>query len=199
MKQWKQMRSRDRRALTFGGSILLAAFAFTFGVQPYRQSHAALEERVAEQRTLLARELSVLGTADELPAAVRDATHDLDGQRLRLLPGRDPLAATAALVGLVGEEARRQGVALEAIESRAAEPAGEGLVGVRIEVRGRTDLEGLLRWLGRLENGPVLVRIEGMTVARSDAGAEPDSADTESLLLAAVIRGYVLPEAAVSP
>jgi Type II secretion system (T2SS), protein M len=199
MKAWKQMRPRDRRALTFGGAILLAAFAFSVGIQPYRRSHAALTERVSEQRALLARELSVLETADELPAAVRDATHDLDGQRLRLLPGRDPLAATAALVGLVGEEARRQGVALEAIESRAAEPVDDGLVGVRIEVRGRTDLEGLLRWLGRLDNGPVLLRIEGMTVARSDAGAEPDSADTESLLLAAIIRGYVLPEAASGP
>jgi Type II secretion system (T2SS), protein M len=196
MKPWTQMRSRDRRALMVGGSILMAALAFSAGLQPYRRSHAALAERISEQRALLARELSVLETADELPATVRDATHDLDGQRLRLLPGRDPLAATAALVGLVGEEARRQGVALEAIESRAAEPADEGLVGVRIEVRGRTDLEGLLRWLGRLDNGPVLLRIEGMTLARSNAGAEPDSADTESLLLAAIIRGYVLPEAA---
>lgn len=199
MKAWTQMRLRDRRALTFGGSILLASFVFSFGIQPYRRSHAALSERVTEQRALLARELSVLGTAGDLPSDVREATRDLDGQGLKLLPGRDPLAASAALVGLVGDEARRQGVALEAIESRAPESIDGGLVGVRIEVRGRTDLEGLLRWLARLENGAVLLRIEGMTVARSDAGAEPDSADTESLLLSAIIRGYMLPEPGRTP
>jgi type II secretory pathway component PulM len=199
MKAWKQLRLRDRRALTFGGSILLAASAFSFGIQPYRRSHAALAERVTEQRALLARELSALASAEELPKAVRDATRDLDGQLMHLLPGRDPLAATAALVGLVGDEARRQNVALEAIESRAADPAENGLVGVRIEVRGRTDLEGLLRWLARLENGAVLLRIEGMTIARSDAGAEPDSADTETLLVAAIIRGYTLPQPAEAP
>jgi type II secretory pathway component PulM len=199
MKAWTQLRPRDRRALTLGGSILLTAFAFTFGVQPYRRARAALQERVAEQRTLLARELSLLDTAHELPDALENAAADLEERRSRLLPGRDPLAATAALVGMVGEEARHEGVALEAIESRTAEPAGSGLVAVRIEVRGRADLEGLLRWLGALETGPRLVRVDGLTVARSDAGVEPDSADTEALLLAAVIRGYVLAGEGVTP
>jgi hypothetical protein len=102
------------------------------------------------------------------------------------------LGATAALVGIVGDEARRHSVLLESIESRAAEGAGGGLVAVRIEVRGRSDLEGFLGWIRSLETGARLLRIDGLTVGRSDAGSEVDSLDTETLLLAAVIRGYVL-------
>jgi len=199
MKAWAQLRPRDRRALKLGGWILLTAFAFTIVVQPYRHGRAVLRERLVEQRALLERELAVLETARGIPTALENATGDLADRRGRLLPGRDALAATAALVGMVGEEARHEGVALEAIESRAAEPAGNGLVAVRIEVRGRADLEALLRWLGALETGQHLVRIDGLTVARSDAGAEPDSDDTETLLLAAVIHGYVLQDESPKP
>ena len=194
MKAWQRLRPRDRRALVLGGSLLLSACMFTYGIQPYRRARAALRERVIEQRALLARGLAVLAEGRELPAALERATGALDEKRTRLLPGDDPLSATAALVGIVGDEARREGVQLEAIESRTAEPAGDRLVAVRIEIRGRADLEALLRWLAALETGPHLVRVEGLTVAQSDAGAVPDSNDTEALLLAAIIKGYVLPE-----
>ncbi len=194
MKAWQRLRPRDRRALVLGGSLLLSAFAFTFGIQPYRRARAALRERITEQRELLARELSVVQGARELPAALERAAMVLDEGRTRLLPGDDPLSATAALVGIVGDHARREGVQLEAIESRTAEPVGNGLVAVRIEVRGRADLEALLRWLAALETGPHLVRVDGLTVAQSDAGAVPDSNDTEALLLAAIVKGYVLQE-----
>jgi len=192
MNAWQRLRPRDRRALSIGGSLLCAAFAFTFGVQPYRRGHAALRDRVAEQQELLARELSVLEAARALPQAMERAATALDEQRTRLLPGGDPLAATAALVGMVGDEARRHGVLLEAIESRTPEPVGSGLVAVRIEIRGRADLEALLHWLGAIESGPHLIRIDGLTIAQSNASAVPDSNDTEALLVAALIKGYVL-------
>jgi hypothetical protein len=136
----------------------------------------------------------VLNAARDLPDAVDRAELALEQKRLRLLPGHDHLSATAALVGIVGDEARRGGVLLEAIESRTAEPAGGDLVAVRIEIRGRSDLEGLLRWLGGLEAGQHLLRVDGLTVAQSNAGAVPDSVDTETLLVAAIIKGYVLEE-----
>lgn len=186
------MTPRDRRALVLGGAVLFSALAFTLGVQPYRRARTTLRERIAEQRGLLARELSLVQGARALPQALERAATALDEKRTRLLPGGDPLSATAALVGIVGDEARREGVLLEAIESRTPEPAGSGLVVVRIEIRGRADLEALLRWLGALEAGPQLIRIDGLTVAQADAGAVPDSNDTEALLLAAVIKGYVL-------
>jgi type II secretory pathway component PulM len=189
---WARLGSRDRRALTLGALILVLALGFSLVVQPYRRARAELRDRVAEQRGLLARELAVIATAAQLPGELDRAARALTGRRLRLLPGRDALNATAALVNVVGDEARRHNVLLEAIESRAAESVGGGLMAVRIEVRGRTDLEGLLGWLRALESGARLLRVDGLTVGRTDAGADVDSLDTETLLLAAVIRGYVL-------
>ena len=194
MKAWLRLRPRDRRALLWGGALLLIALGFTYVVQPYRKARTALRERVTEQHDLLARELAVLGSAQALPAALADAELALDAQRARLLPADDRLSATAALVGMVGDEARRQGVQLEAIESRSAEPVGGGVVAVRIEVRGRADLEALLRWLASLETDARLIRVDGLTIAQSNAGAVPDSNDTETLLLAAMVKGYVLEE-----
>lgn len=192
MSAWARLGSRDRRALALGALILVPALGFSLLVQPYRRARTELRDRVAEQRGLLARELAVIATAAQLPGELDRAARALTGRRQRLLPGRDALSATAALVNVVGDDARRHNVLLEAIESRAAESVGGGLVAVRIEVRGRTDLEGLLGWLRTLESGARLLRVDGLTVGRSDAGAEVDSLDTETLLLAAVIRGYVL-------
>jgi len=192
MNAWTRLGARDRRAVTFGALVLVPAVAFTLVVQPYRRARAELRDRVMEQQGLLARELALVAAADRLPSDLKDAARSLAGLRPRCLPGRDPLAATAALVSIVGDEARRHSVLLESIESRAAESAGGGVAAVRIEVRGRSDLEGLLGWLRSLETGGRLLRIDGLTVGRSDAGSEVDSLDTETLLLAAVIRGYVL-------
>jgi type II secretory pathway component PulM len=192
MNAWARLGLRDRRALTLGALVLLPALGFSLVVQPYRRARAELRDRVAEQRGLLARELALVAAAGRLPGELDDAALALASRRHRLLPGRDPLSATAALVDVAGDAARRHSVLLEAIESRAPEAAGGGLVAVRIEVRGRGDLEGMLGWLRALETGTRLLQIDGLTVARADAGAEPDARDTETLLLAAAIRGYVL-------
>jgi len=192
VKAWTKLRVRDRRALTAGVLLLVPALAFSFVIQPYRRARAELRDRVIEQTGLLARELGIVAAVREVPSQIETAAQALARRRPRLITGRDPLAATATLVQQVGEEARRHGVLLEAIETRAAESAGGGLAAVRIDVRGRADLEGLLRWLRAIEGGQRLLRVEGLTVARSDAGTEPDSADTETLLVATAIRGFVL-------
>ena len=76
------------------------------------------------------------------------------------------------------------------MEPRPAEPEPGGLISVRIEVRGRTDLYGLLDWLSALSAGSRLLRLEALTVART---AERDSKaqGPEILRVGAVIRGYV--------
>jgi len=181
---------RDRRALALGVSVLAAALFWRFVAQPLARARAELGARVAEQRGLLARELAAVGTAQRAADDLQGAREEFSQRRARLFPGREPLGATAALVSLVGEEARRRSVQLEAIEPRPADPESGGLVGVRIEVRGRTDLYGLLDWLGALEAGPRLLRLEALTLARI---AEPGtkSKGPETLRVGAVIRGYV--------
>ena len=193
MNAWARLRSRDRRAITVGALVLVPALGFSLVARPYARARADLERRLDEQRALLGRELALVDAAGRLPTAMDAAARELARRRARLLPGRDGLSATAALVDVVGDEARRHSVLLEAIESRQPEATGSGLLAVAIEVRGRGDLEGLLGWLRALESGARLLRVDGLTVGRTDAGAEAHAHDTETLLLAATIRGYVLP------
>src|SRR5205809_962886 len=155
------------------------------------RQEVAADGSVREQRDLLRRELVLVAAAHDLPASLEGAARTFASGRSHLLSGRDPLGATAGLVSLVGDEARRRGVLLEAIESDGSAPLGDGLVAVQIEVRGRGDLEGLLRWLNALETGPRLLRVERLAVGRLDQGIARDSLDVETLTLGAVIRGYV--------
>jgi type II secretory pathway component PulM len=192
VRLWAQVGPRDRRALTLGVFMLAPALSTTLVVKPYLHTRVALQERVGEQRELLARELALITAARALPAKLDGAARAFTTRRARLLPGRDPLAATAALVSLVGDEARRHGVLLDAIESGAPEALGNGLIAVQIEVRGRGDLEGLLRWLRALETGSRLLRVERLAVGRLDQGTPRDSLDVETLTLAATVRGPVL-------
>lgn len=192
MKVWTRLGSRDRRALTLGALVVLPAFGFALVVKPYLHARTVRLERVREQRDLLRRELSLVAAAHDVPARLERAAHTFARSRSRLLSGRDPLGATAALVSLVGDEARRRGVLLETIESGSPEPLNDRLVAVQIEVRGRGDLEGSLRWLEALETGPHLLRVERLTVGRLDQAVPRDSLDVETLTLGAVVRGIVL-------
>jgi len=149
-------------------------------VRPYLRARAALWTRLTEQRDLLARELALLRAAGEQRDELQLATTSLDRQRVHLLGGQDPLAATAALVGVVGDKARIDGVDLQSIESQPVERVGGGLVSVRIELSARGDFEGVLRWLHALESDTRLLQVDWLTVAGSGAA---DSATPSSSAL----------------
>jgi type II secretory pathway component PulM len=184
--------SRDRRAIGLGALVLAPALCWSLVLHPYVRARGALRDRVREQRALLERELALVAASRGFPAALENARRALASRRPRLFAGGDALAATAALVGVVGEEARRQGVLIDAIESRAP-AAGDALVAVQIEVRGRGDAEGLLRWLAALESGPRLLRVEQLGVVRLDAGVPARSPDIETLIVSGRVSGYLLP------
>ncbi len=189
MRVWGRLSAKDQRALSWGVLLLCPALAGNFVVRPYLRARASLRARVAEQRDLLARELSLLRAAGTQGDDVQLVSETLERQRVHLLAGRDPLAATAALVGIVGETARTGGIELQSIESRPGERVG-GLMGVRIELSARGDFEGVLRWLHALESDTRLLRVDWLTVAGT---AEADSAAPEQLGITAGVRAFVRP------
>jgi type II secretory pathway component PulM len=191
MKALKRLGARDRRALMWGVVVLVPALLGTSVVRPYIRARAVLHDRIAEQRDLLSRELGVLRSAGQHTDDLQIARNVLEQQRVYLFQARDPLAATAALVAAVGERARRFGVQIESIESRPPERLASGLVGVRIEVSGRGDFEGLLRWLKTAESESRLVRVDWLTVSRAGGSDVVDASDVEQLGIAAAIRAYV--------
>ena len=192
MSTLARLSPRDRRAIVFGGIALGVALLFRMAVRPYLHARAALAERVREQEGLLMKELALAQSASAATNDLSIAVGRLDADRPLLLDARDPIGATASLVGAMGDDARRHGVLVEAIESRPPMPLGDHLTAVQVDVRGRGDLEGLLSWLYGMEQGGHLWRVEQISFARLDGAMPPDSADTETLAFAMSIRGFTL-------
>lgn len=199
MKVLTQLNPRDRRALVLGGAVLAGALVFRLGVKPYIHARAALAERVREQEGLLMRELALVQGAPDVSVDLTALARGLKAEQPRLLDARDPMSATAALVGAVGDDAHRHGVLIEAIESRPATPLGDGLTAVQVDVRGRGDLEGVLRWLYAMETAGRLWRVEQLSLVRLDGAAPADSADSETLTFAMSIRAFTMGSGASHP
>jgi len=185
MNPLRRLTRRDRRALLIASAVLIPVVLFRGVVQPYVRARAALGERVRTERDLLARELAVVDEARSLPERRARADVALAADAARLLPGADPYAATAELVGYVGELARRSHVLVRDLQSRA--PATEGgLAQIQVELRGQTDFEGVLRLLLALERGSRLVRVDALAVEGSGEGL----GHRETLTLRAALSGY---------
>lgn len=185
MNALTRLSPRDRRALALGVMVLVPVLLFRGAVQPYLRARAALAERLAAQRELLERELSVFAAAQRLPERRARVAGLLAADAPRMLPGGDPLAASAELVGYVGDAARRSHVLVSELQSRgsvaAPAPETDGLARLQVEVRGRTDFEGVLRFLQALERGPRLVRVDAVVIDGGGAGP---------LTLRAAVSGY---------
>src|SRR5262249_13075066 len=161
------------------------ALLISLVVRPFLHARATLRYQLNEQRGLLTRESGLIASAEQGPANRIAVTRAVAAAGDRLFTEKDPLAATTALVNLVGNAARRQGVLLESIEAGAPEEIGGALVGVRVDVRGRGDIEGLLRWLADLEGSRRLLRVEQIGVVRTGAEYQPGTKDVEVLSLVA--------------
>jgi len=200
MRVWQALHPRDRSALAIGSIVVGSALCISLVIRPLLHARATLRDRLREQQGLLARELGLIAAAQHGSADRDAAAVALAGVGDRLFPDRDPLAATATLVSVVGGAARQNGVLLESIEAGAPQRIGGTVLAVQVEVRGRGDLEGLLRWLAVLEDSRRLLRIEQLGVARTSASGQAGSADVEVLSFVATVRGFLLTGSeAVSP
>lgn len=183
---------RDRRALIVALLVVVPVLLFRVVVSPYMQALSDIHDRVEVQRDLLLRELTVLKEAPAYPALTRDAAAALRVEAARLFSGPDELAASAALVNYVSVESRRHRVLIRQSETRPAQPTGEGVLTLEITVRGMSDLEGLLGFLGALDQGTRLVRVEQIAIQRAQQVQIGTVRDEEILNFNAVISGYGL-------
>jgi hypothetical protein len=79
--------------------------------------------------------------------------------------------------------------------------APSGVRSLRVEIRGESDLRGILALLHALETGPKLIRVDRLDISRA-ARATADDA-TETLALSATVVGFSIDNspggAAVAP
>jgi len=186
--------ARDRRALLLGGLILGPALLWALVAAPYLRAVSYASERLIAERELLRREVELLATADEDPAALEVGAERLLEVAKRLVGGENPAVANAAHAQYLQTVARDSRVLITRMEPLAAEEAGIGLVALPLRVQGETDLEGLMTLLHSLEAGSKLVSVENLRIQGLRTAAAAGSADAEVLTFEFTTSGFMLVE-----
>ena len=190
------MSTRDRRALFLGLGILLPALAYIWGVKPLIASLRDTRRQVVEQRQLLSSEEAAVAAARRNPDVQHLADSAMRAMSPRLFEGRDDVMATAELVSHLGEVARQSNVLLQGATTRATTFA-DGVRTLHVEIRGESDLSGVLAFLQSLEAGEKLIRVERIDISKSLAAT--DEKGVEPLAIVASIAGFAIPDPSAPP
>lgn len=183
---------RDRRALRLGASIVLPALFLVFAVKPWWRSLQEVRDRVVAERATLARERALLLEAGGFPARLAEAEQRLLRQAPRLFDGGDPLAGSAALANYVNGVAYRSRVFVQQSDAGGGEEGLAGVLTLRLELRGVSDIHGLTAFVRALETGPRLIRVERLTVEPAQQLGSPSERDTEILAFSATVTGFAV-------
>jgi hypothetical protein len=163
----RALSTRDRRALLLGVVVLGPALAWALVVRPYRSTLQNLQDRLASESALLEREKAVLAEAGTYPARLEAARTALSQWDARFVRSANPALAEAETTAVLEEVARENRVLLQEVRTMPLPPgssAPEGLVPIRLSVRGESDFEGVLRFLNGMEQHPLLLRVAGLSV-----------------------------------
>ncbi|MES1259449.1 MAG: GspMb/PilO family protein [Gemmatimonadota bacterium] len=163
---------------------------FRFGIVPYRAALADAREQVAVQRDALSRERGAIATAQRNPALQQMTDSSLRAMEPRLFEGSDDVIASSDLAAYVGEVARNHHVWIQDAATRTATSTTPGVRTLHVELRGESDLRGILAFLDALDHGDKLVRVERLDVARGLSG--PGNEQAETLTIAATISGFAM-------
>ncbi len=189
------MNTRDRRALMLGLFVLGPALAYIWGVKPLLASFNRTRDQIFDQRQLLAQEKAAVAAARQNPDLKRIADSAMHATATRLFEGRDDVQASAQLASHLTEVAQRSDVLLQSAGTRPTELVN-GIRTLRVEIRGESDIRGLLEFLKALESGEKLLRVDRLDISRSMAAAEVEG--VEPLAVAATIVGFAIPDSAAT-
>jgi hypothetical protein len=190
------MNSRDRRALILGLAILGPALGYIWGVKPLFASLNRTRDQIFEQRQLLAQEMAAVAAAKRNPDLQRLADSAMHAMAPRLFEGRDDVMASAELVSHINNVAQSGNVLLQSAATRPTDVVN-GIRALRVEIRGESDLRGILTFLHSIESGEKLLRVDRLDLSRSMAAVEVDG--IEPLAIAATIVGFAIPDSAAAP
>lgn len=185
---------RDRRAVLLGVAVLAPALLFFTVVRPYRAAMNDLRDRIASERGLLQREEALVATADVLPGSVVSMQDRADRAALRLVRAPNVPLAEAELTGFLQDMASLSRVLLQdmsGVEPRRGEkPPVESVRALRLSVRGESDLEGVLTFLQRIENSPLLLRIAELSIEPKTEGRGNDRNTTGVVQFTVIVEAY---------
>jgi hypothetical protein len=188
------MSAGDRRAVMFGAAIIVPSLFFVFGVKPYRAALADVQQQLVVERDAFARERAAVSAAKRNPQMQHVADSALQAMAPRLFAGPDDVMASAEVATYLGDVARTSHVWLQDASTRPATALDGGVRALHVEIRGESDLRGILEFVRTLESGAKLIRVQ-----RLDISSQPGRSDqpgAETLALSASIAGYAIPDQA---
>jgi hypothetical protein len=195
--KFSTMSPGDRRALTLGAIVLVPSLFFVFGVKPFRAALAEVQQQLATESDAFARERAAVSAAERNPQMQHVADSAMQAMSPRLFAGRDDVMASAEVASYLGEIARADHVWLQEASTRPATALDGGVRALHVEIRGESDLRGILEFVKALESGSKFIRVQ-----RLDISTQPGRSDqpgTETLALSASIIGYAIPDQSASP
>jgi hypothetical protein len=101
--------------------------------------------------------------------------------------------ASAELVSHINNVAQRSDLLLQSAATRPTDLVN-GIRALRVEIRGESDLRGILTFLQTVESGEKLLRVDRLDISRSAAARDVEG--VEALAVAATSVGFAVPESA---
>jgi hypothetical protein len=147
--------------------IMAPVGVYLGGVRPYRAALGQVTELTAAEVDVLARERALLDHAAPLMESLVLATDRARLAQHRLVTAANEALAERELTQRLESVAFTHRVLLQdlrSVESVRGEEPPAGLRRVRLEVRGESDMEGVLSFLGQVETSPLLVKVVGMSL-----------------------------------
>jgi hypothetical protein len=183
----------DRRALMLGAFVVVPSLLYVFGVKPYRAALSDIQQQLIVEREAFAKERAAVAAAQRNPQLRHVADSAMTATAPRLFVGRDDVIASGEVASYLGDVARASHVWLQDASTRPATSLDGGVRALHVELRGESDLRGILGFLRALETGSKLIRVQ-----RLDISVQPGRSDqpgAETLALSASIVGYAIPDA----
>jgi len=183
-----QLKERERKVVLWGALLVVPALLYLYGVKPFRASLADKRDQLAFEQTALVREQSAIAAAKRNPALQGVADSLMRQTVSRLFSGADDVMTSAELGSYLGEVASQNHVLLTTATTGVVTKPKSNVRTLSEDIRGESDLQGLLEFLQALERGPKLVRVSRLDISRPTRDAD----DIETILFSATVSAYAL-------
>ena len=161
--------ARERRTVALGVLVSVVALTVAYGALPFVRRWRAREEVIASQMDRLARLRGLIAGEEALRAAVRDRAAALEGGPQRLLAGRTPALAAAALQSELQRYADESQVMVSRLDVAGAPVTGGSLPRLPATMSAVGDVHGIVDLLDRVQRGPLALEITELTVRPNPA------------------------------
>jgi hypothetical protein len=166
----RRLRSRERRSLVIGGVVSVVALAVAYGILPAARRWQLREEAIATEMERVTRLRGLVAHEDRLREVVSERTSALAAEPQRLLAGRTPALAAAALQSLIQGFADQSRVTVSRLDVVGApDSAPEGLPAIPATVSALGDIYGMTELLQRIRSAPVRLELSEVSVRPNPA------------------------------